>query len=251
MTPALRWSEVKQSLTRPYRVTFPMVVLASLVPFYIFIAEWTRGRTLHVPASGFDRIVPLQPTWVLVYGSLYLWLIVVPVFVVRQEDLIRRTVRAYLMVWITAYVCFLAYPTVAPRLAELPGQGFAVRGLRFLYHADPPYNCFPSLHVAHSLVSALACFRVNRRLGIVAVICAALVGVSTLFTKQHYILDVIAGAFLAVVAYVVFLRSSLREDVPERDRQLAPDLALSVVGIVGVVFAACWVAYELAGSRLV
>jgi membrane-associated phospholipid phosphatase len=251
MTPVLRWSKVKQSLTRPYRVTFPMVVLVSLVPFYIFIAELTRGRTLHVPVSALDRIVPLQPAWVLVYGSLYLWLIVVPVLVVRQEELIRRTVRAYLMVWITAYVCFLAYPTVAPRLDELVGQGFAVRSLRFLYQADPPYNCFPSLHVAHSLVSALACFRVNRGLGVVAVICAALVGVSTLFTKQHYILDVIAGAFLAVVAYAVFLRSARREDVPELDRQLAPDLALSVVGIVGFVFAACWVAYELARPRLV
>src|SRR3989442_76596 len=54
-------------------------------PFYIFIAELMPGRTLHVPELALDRVVPLQPTWALVYGSLYLFVIMLPVFVVRQE----------------------------------------------------------------------------------------------------------------------------------------------------------------------
>ena len=235
---------VVQSLTRPYRVTIPMVVLVSLVPFYIFIADMMRGRTLHVPALALDRLVPLQPTWGLVYGSLYLWLIVLPVFVVRQDEQIRRTVLAYLTVWVAAYACFLAYPTRAPRPDQVSGEGFAVWGLRFLYSADPPYNCFPSLHVAHSFVSALTSYRVHRALGIAATLCAALVGVSTLFTRQHYILDVIAGTFLACAAYVLFLRSYPRGDVPDLDRRLAPVLALCIIGIVGIMFAGFWVAYQ-------
>jgi hypothetical protein len=80
-----------------------MVVLVALVPFYIFIAELTRGRILHVPAVAFDQLVPLQPIWALVYGPLYLFLILLPVFVVRQNEQIRRTVFAYLTVWIVAY----------------------------------------------------------------------------------------------------------------------------------------------------
>ena len=92
-----------------------MVLLVSLVPFYIFIGEMMPGRTLHVPELALDRAVPLQPVWALVYGCLYLFLIVLPVFVVRQEEQIRRTVLAYLMVWTTAYVIFLLYPTTASR----------------------------------------------------------------------------------------------------------------------------------------
>jgi membrane-associated phospholipid phosphatase len=46
-------------------------------------------------------------------------------------------------------------------------------------------------------VSALTCHRVHRGVGTAAVLCAALVGASTLFTKQHYVLDAIAGMFLA------------------------------------------------------
>lgn len=231
----LQWSMVTESLRKPYRVTIPMVVLVLLVPLYLFIPQFAAG-TPNVPALSLDFRIPQQPAWVLVYGSLYLFLIMLPVFVVRQEDHIRRTVYAYLTVWITAYVCFFFYPTVAPRPDDtVIGDGFLVWGLRFLYSSDPPYNCFPSLHVAHSFVSALSSYRVHRGLGIGASVCAFVVGLSTLFTRQHYILDVVAGIFLACVAYAVFLRNASREDVPENERRVAPVLALVVAGIV-VIF---------------
>lgn len=242
-----RWSLALQTLSRPYPVSLPMVVLVLLVPFYIFIAEMMPGRTLHVPELALDRAVPLRPAWALVYGSLYLFLILLPVFVVRQEGQIRRTVLAYLTVWITAYVCFLLYPTMAARPAKVVGEGFAVWGLRFLYSADPPYNCFPSLHVAHSFVSALACYRVHRGVGIAAALCASLVGISTLLTKQHYVLDVAAGISLAWAAYSVFLRND-RDETPELDRRVAPVLALGLLGILGLGVAGFWVVYRLSGG---
>jgi membrane-associated phospholipid phosphatase len=223
----------------------PMVLLVSLVPLYIFIAAWARGRPASAPATSIDAWVPFQPVWVLVYGPLYLWLILLPVFVIQQQEHIRRTVLAYLMVWTSAYVVFLMYPTIASRPEEVSGPGFAIWGLRFLYDADPPYNCFPSLHVAHSFVSAFASARVNRPLGVIAILAAALVGVSTLFTKQHYVLDVVAGALLATVAYLVFLHTYPSSLVPVLERRLAPIVATCVVGIVAIVLALYWVLYRL------
>ena len=236
---------VAESLTRPYPVSIPMIVLVALVPFYVFIPRLMPGQTLHMPELALDRVVPLQPAWALVYGALYLFLIILPVLVVRQEEHIRRTVSAYLMVWITAYVCFMVYPTVAPRPTTVIGEGFGVWSLRFLYSADPPYNCFPSLHVAHSFVSALTCYRVHRELGIAAALCASLVAISTLYSKQHYIVDVLAGIFLASVAYVVFLKNYARDRVPEFDRRLAPVFTLGTMGLVGLGVAGFWIAYKL------
>jgi membrane-associated phospholipid phosphatase len=172
-------------------------------------------------------------------------LILLPVFVVSRDEHIRRTVLAYLMVWTTAYAFFLVYPTVAPRPARVTGEGFHVWGLRFLYEADPPYNCFPSLHVAHSFVSALTCYRVHRGLGFAAIICGSLVALSTLFTKQHYILDVVAGIALAGIAYVAFLRNYPSGEIPATERRVAPFLALVVIGIVALCTACYWVAYRL------
>jgi hypothetical protein len=51
------------------------------------------------------------------------------------------------------------------------------------------------------------------------------------------------------VAYVVFLRQHPREALPERDRRLAPPLALFVVGIVAVLFAGYWAAYFVSGTE--
>jgi hypothetical protein len=104
----LRWSMVAQSLARPYRVTLPMVLLVVLVPLYIFIPELMQPATRHLPELALDRAVRLMPVWALVYGALYVFLILLPIFVVRQEAQIRRTVFAYLLIWITAYVFFVA-----------------------------------------------------------------------------------------------------------------------------------------------
>lgn len=245
----VNWSIVVQSLSRPYRVRVSMVLLVALVPFYILIPEFFPPRTRYAPELALDRAMPLIASWALVYGVLYLFLILLPVFVVRQDQLIRRTVYAYLLVWITSYIVFfVVYPTVAPRPPRVIGEGFAVWGLRALYSSDPPYNCFPSLHVAHSFVSALAVGRVHRRLGIIATICATLVAVSTVFTKQHYVLDVIAGGLLALVAYSIFLRGYTSGQLTEFDRRAAPALALCVSAVVAVGLTAYWFAYLLSGE---
>ena len=177
------------------------------------------------------------------------YLILLPIFVVQQEGLVRRTVYAYLLIWITAYVFFFVlYPTAAPRPPRVVGEGFAVWGLRALYSSDPPYNCFPSLHVAHSFVSALAAHRVNRGLGVLATVCAALVALSTLFTKQHYVVDVIGGVVLALVAYLTFIATYPRERIPELDRRVAPALALCIAALSLLALVGCWIVYLWTGE---
>jgi membrane-associated phospholipid phosphatase len=246
----LRWGLVAGSLATPYRVPVSMVVLFGLVPLYILIPEFFPPKIRHFPELALDRAWPLEPIWAIVYGALYLFLILLPIFVVRQHDLIRRTVHAYVFIWITAYAFFfVVYPTAAPRPDQVSGEGFAVWGLRALYSADPPYNCFPSLHVAHSFVSALAVSRVHRRLGIIALVAGMLVAVSTLFTKQHYVLDVAAGACLAVLAYGIFLVRYPVHRIPEHDRRVAPALASLVSALVAGGLVASWLVYLWGGER--
>lgn len=217
----------------------------SLAPMYFVIAILTRDRATYTPELALDRAVSLQPAWMLVYGSLYVFVVLLPILVVRQQDLFRRALKGYLFVMIVAYVGFVLYPTAAPRPEHVGGTGFAVWTLRLAYSLDPPYNCFPSLHVAYAFVSALTSYRVHRGVGAVAAGWAALIGVSTLYTKQHYVVDVIAGALAAYVAYVFFLRNHPREAVAELDRRRAPIRAMAAIGIFGFMIASFWVAYQL------
>ena len=222
--------------------------LVSLAPMYFVIALLTRGRATHVPALPLDRSLPLRPAWMLVYGSLYVFVVVLPLLVVRQPALYRRAMQAYLTVMLISYVGFLVYPTAGPRPAEVWGDGFAAWSLRLAYGLDPPFNCFPSLHVAYAYVSALTCYRVHRGVGAAAALWAALIGISTLYTKQHYVVDVIVGALEAYVACVWFLRKYPRQAVPEEDRRRAPFRALAASGIFAVMVAGFWIAYLFQGG---
>lgn len=221
--------------------------LVSLAPLYFAIGDMTRSWPTYTPEVALDRAVSLQPAWVLVYGSLYV-VVLLPLLVVRHQALWRRAMQAYLLVMVVSYAGFLLYPTLAPRPDHVAGDGFAAWGLRLVYAIDPPHGCFPSLHVAYAFVSALTCYRVHRGVGIAASVWAGLIAVSTLYTKQHYVVDVIAGALAAFAASVLFLRGYPRVEVAADDRRLAPRRALTAVALFGIMVAGFWAAYRLGAS---
>jgi membrane-associated phospholipid phosphatase len=215
--------------------------LVSLVPMYFVIAILVRhGRILHSPELGLDRMMAVQPAWAAIYLSLYVFVIILPMLVLRDRELFRRAMRGYLSVMLTAYAVFLLYPTVAPHTDAVEGTGFAVWLLRLIYSLDAPYNCFPSLHVAYSFVAALACYRVHRQVGIAAVAWAALIGVSTIYTKQHYVVDVLAGAAMGIAAYVLLVRGYPRARISDETRAAAPRRAAIAVGLYAVMLAGLW-----------
>ncbi len=242
------WSLVGEMLTRPFplrpRVVVPAVTLMVLVPFYLVIAAVTARQTLHAPEFALDRMVPLQPAWAVIYLS-YLASPFLPMLITRQEELIRRTFLSWLLAWVVGYAGFLLYPTVAPRTDEVVGSGFFAWFLQGIYDADPPRNCFPSLHVATACVAALASGRVHRGVGVAAGVWAMLIAASTVFTKQHYIADVIGGMLLAGAAQIVFLRNCPTVPTPDLDRRAAPILMMGLLGIYSLVVVGLWVAYQL------
>lgn len=235
---------VGQSVGRPYPVPPQMFLLLAIVPVYLFLPGNFQWQVIHSPELALDRAIPLVPAWSLIYGALYAFLIISPVFVVREPKHARRMFSAYLAVWLIAYIFFVLYPTRAPRPSVVVGEGFAFWGLRFLYDSDPPYNCLPSIHVAHSFVSALAAYGVHKGVGVFMAFCAALVALSVLFTKQHYVLDIVGGVLLAVLSYFVFLRHSPRNEVPEDDKRLAPILAASVFAVAASGIVVAWFVYQ-------
>jgi membrane-associated phospholipid phosphatase len=232
-------------MTRPQPVTLSMLVLAAIIPLYLVIGTVVvPGRTLHVPEVALDRAMTLSPSWSFVYLSLFLAALL-PVFVIHQQELVRRTILAFIAIWLIAYVCFIAYPTVGPRPEEVLGDGFSEWTLRAIYSSDHRYNCLPSLHVAQCFLAAFACSPVNRRVGLAAMAWAFLVGLSTVYTKQHYVMDVVTGILLAMVGYFVALRGYPREATPERERRYAPLLAACAVGVYAVLILVLFTCYRI------
>ena len=140
-----------------------------------------------------------------------------PLFVVRCRGLFRRTVAAYAAALVGATIVFAVYP-VSSETLRVPasvrdGPGVSLWAISQLYRWDPPYNLFPSLHVAVALLAAGAAWKVSKAYGAAALALAVPIGVSILTVKQHFIWDGVAGALLAAAAYGAIIRP-YRRPVP-------------------------------------
>jgi membrane-associated phospholipid phosphatase len=231
---SIRWSGIKALMTRPQPVTLPMVVLFSLVPCYIFVGAAVAGRPATIPAIWLDQALPVRAEWSLVYLSLFLAALL-PFFVIHQQQHVHRTILAFVAIWTVGLACFLLFPTVSSRPPKPVAGGFNEWLLRAIYDSDVKYNCLPSLHVAQVYLAALACNIVHRGVGKAALVWATLVAVSTLFTKQHYVLDVVTGFALGVASYAIFLHRFPRDAIPAHDRRYAPVMALAAVATYGAM----------------
>jgi hypothetical protein len=76
--------------------------------------------------------------------------------------------------------------------------------LSFLRQIDTPASCCPSLHVASIYLTALIFLKEQRRKFPLIFALATAITLSTLTTKQHYIIDVLLGVVLALVLYWIF-----------------------------------------------
>ena len=102
------------------------------------------------------------------------------------------------------------------------GNGLLESGcLSGLYQMDAAVNLFPSIHCMDSwfCVVVTSEYPETYRAGIMTItwIWAAAICASTLFTKQHGILDVAAGIALAEICYTCVVRWKKMAAVPSVD----------------------------------
>lgn len=155
--------------------------------------------------------------WIYLAG---LPMIAAPLLLLRAGRPLRRAVLAYLAAIIGATACFAAFPVASGQLrAAADGAGLgpltalALAALRAL---DPPFNSFPSLHVALAALAAwsMADAAPGTRAG--WNLALALVAWSVCAVKQHYLLDVAGGLALALAVRAWVGARVARPSLPRR-----------------------------------
>lgn len=185
-----------EALKVPIGMTERVVLSVGFLLFfelYYPLNAFTASRETWKPLTAFDESAPFIPIFVFAYVSIY-YISVVPAFLFRSRWILRRSIVAYTTMSVISFIIFLAFPVemvLRPNLQE--GEGFATWLLAMIYAVDHPYNCCPSLHVGLALMGAFTIGCVDKRFGNVAALIALFVCASTIFIKQHYIIDVIVG----------------------------------------------------------
>jgi len=160
-------------------------------------------RTL--PFTAIDRAVDFNAHWVWVYQSVYVLLLLVPWMMTTREQL-REYATGFIVLSIAGFICFFFMPVRGPR----PDSAITNPMFRFLTWYDRPLNCFPSLHVGLAVYTLLVATRLfdevlPRSLRDPALLLGwawtALIAYAALATKQHYAIDLPAGALLACLCH--------------------------------------------------
>ncbi|MCX7944718.1 MAG: phosphatase PAP2 family protein [Deltaproteobacteria bacterium] len=176
---------------------------------YMYINSKVKTDRLYDVSLPIDKAIPLIPEWSWIYELIFIF----PIFLVLILDTIEEVKRvgfSIIMCDFVAYPIFLMFPVMSVR-PEVPMNTASEILLNFIYYIDLPTNCFPSLHVAVSMVSALAIYSKKRIHGLWALPLGVLISLSTLFTKQHYFLDVVSGLLLAMFCYYAFYVEAYQE----------------------------------------
>src|SRR5688500_9286062 len=190
---------------------------AALVAFVNAGYFGAQRATLREPVtfreSVIDRAVAFSAAWTPVYVSLYLLLPTAWLATSRRQ--LWRYAAGMIAMGVIAFPIFALWPVAGPRPAE-PASGFGAAMHALLVRIDGPLNSFPSLHIALAVYAVAFVAHVldgKARPAVVGLlpIWATAIAFSTLATKQHYFVDVVAGTIFGGTAAALAFRAAPRE----------------------------------------
>ena len=165
------------------------------------LAETAPTRTL---PTAIDNLVPFCAEAMVLYGGIYA-LALTPLCLLADRRVLMRGALAYGVLLLSALPFWVFWPVTVPR-DPVPVHDLWTWGVAFMRFVDPPANCFPSMHVGETVLASLLCWRVDRATGTVVGILAVMVWWSTIALQQHWFLDGLFGAALAVGADTLVFR---------------------------------------------
>ncbi len=182
-----------------------LAALQSLVYFGISHADLQRSTELF--RTRLDDLIPFWPWTAWFYLPFYAAIFIICISGFRSRLLFRRAMLAVLIVMVTGGGCHLLFPAEYPRpILKPPFANLSESFMALVQRVDRPGNVFPSLHVAQTSTLALILRRDRPVLGAIAVVMGALLALSTLTTKQHFVYDVISGYAMAFGVSWIVLR---------------------------------------------
>ena len=170
-------------------------------------------RAYHIVHTVFDDMIPFCEIFIIPYLLWFPYVIMTVVyFLFRNKNkkeyfqLIFNLMMGMTVFLVVSYI----YPNVQYlRPAVFPRSNIFTRLVAEIYRTDTPTNILPSIHVFNSLAVYFAihhCQALKDRKWLQrgALILSVLIILSTMFIKQHSVIDVCMGATLALFGFWVF-----------------------------------------------
>lgn len=193
------WRDLKYLLWLP----------AYLLSYLVLERIVDPSRAYWATQTALDSRILFCEWFIIPYCLWYPLLVAVGLYLLfRDSNSFRRYMRFLAVTFfLSALIWFLVPNGQDLRPLAMPRDNFLSRWVSAIYAVDTNTNVFPSVHVVGSVAAAWAVWEC-RSLRKHPVLCwgvtllAGLICISTLFIKQHAVLDVVSGAALALAVGV-------------------------------------------------
>lgn len=194
-----------------YILIFPAYLAA------FFLEEHLLTQAVWITDLPIDRLIPFCKYFSLPYVLWYPLLVAVGLFLLlRDHDGFRRYMTYIGISFFTVVIFYALVPNrqTLRDMCDLSGKDLFTRIIVWIHAADNDMNVCPSIHVIGSfaaLFGVLESPAVGKRWPKIAVSVAAFViSVSTLFIKQHGIIDLLIAIPYSIAMYFLVYRLIFR-----------------------------------------
>ena len=179
---------------------------------YFYLLKHPAYPTTVMPFTLLDRLIGFQPQALPVYLSLWVYVSLPPALLATRRELYGYGL-AIAATCLAGLIIFYFWPTAVPA-AHIDWSRYP--DVDFLKNLDAAGNACPSLHVATAVFSGIWLQHLLRRYGAPQWIrigngawCIGII-YSTLATRQHVAVDVLAGLVLGALTAGLSLRHHTR-----------------------------------------
>ncbi len=191
-----------------------MALYTAVYLLWFRLVEALPRSSYQVIELALDRKIPFVEEFVLPYVS---WFAFVPLGVLLLLKYDREMYDRAVTFLMTGMTVFLLVSTLFPNMQFLrpfilPRENVFTKLIGLLWMVDTPTNVSPSIHVFNTLAILVMIWKSRAkelkglRLRLMWTVWGALIILSTMFIKQHSLLDVLAAFLMAGILYVFVFR---------------------------------------------
>lgn len=184
------------------------LVIGSMVLYLPVNRLISGGRAFEIET---DKIIPLISIFVVPYlFGIIFWVSTIIYINLKRADLAKQFNIVIITASILSVLIYVFYPTFVNR-PEITGTDTFSNILSWIYANDRVYNAAPSGHTFYTLLCLSTLWKALPRQRIFWAIISTLIVASTVFTKQHNLIDVFAGVAFAVLIEFLIVKLVFRK----------------------------------------
>ncbi len=218
----------RKLLQKEFRHVWLLLYWAAFGLLFMYV-ERLSPVTYYTPIySPLDDLIPFCEWFFLPYMYWFVYLIGAVVYAILYDVREFRRMMYFVMVtYSITMVTYLVWPTCQElRPAAFPRDNVLTRIIGHFYNFDTNTNVCPSIHVIGSVAAMLMGLHAKqfRSTGwrIYFIVACLLIAVSTVFMKQHSIVDVVAAVPVCLIGWLVaYVPGYVREKAKQKQEVAA------------------------------